>query len=121
VPTAFKRRNDSRNSAKISNSYATDSSINTSNGSLSLINELRRKAAKSVTLAFLGNGEIVGAEEIIRRRGRRQMSVQVTSESCRVLFIEHKDFLDRIYNTHPHIKHLLCEKLELQDKFHSDL
>ena len=51
APVTVKRRTYSRSSAKISNSYATDSSINvSSNGSLSLINELRRNAAKSVII-----------------------------------------------------------------------
>lgn len=42
------------------------------------------------------------------------MSLKVNSEEIKFLFIEYKIFLERFYNPHPWLKHLLCERLELQ-------
>ena len=92
-----------------------------SDRSLSLINELRRKNSKEIILAYIEAGEVVGADEVILKRGRREASLKVSSEEVIVLYIEHKDFLERIFNPYPYIKHLLCERLELKKNLHDSL
>ena len=48
-------------------------------------------------------------------------SMKVNTEKCEVLFIEIKEFKDKFYNPNPAFKHILCEKLELQEQFHEEL
>ena len=47
--------------------------------------------------------------------------MKVNTEKCEVYFIDVKDFKDKIFNTNPAFKHILCEKLELQEVFHEQL
>ncbi len=79
------------------------------------------KKTKDVTLSYLVAKEIVGAEEIIMRKSERDFSIQVTSEESHVLFLDAKDFRDRIIIPYPSTRHLLCENLETQEIFHEDL
>ena len=48
-------------------------------------------------------------------------SMKVSSTNCELFFIDIKEFKDKFYNSNPAFKHVLCEKLELQEKFHEDL
>ena len=55
------------------------------------------------------------------KKSRRLYSMQTNSENCEVFFIEMKEFKDKFYNNNPAFKHILCEKLELQEQFHEEL
>ena len=48
-------------------------------------------------------------------------SMKVNTEKCEVFFIDVKDFKDKFFNSNPAFKHILCEKLELQQVFHDEL
>ena len=43
--------------------------------------------------------------------------MKVTSELCRYLYLPAKQFCDKFFNQHQALKHVVCEKLEVQDKF----
>ena len=47
--------------------------------------------------------------------------MKVNTEKCEVFFIDVKDFKDKFFNSNPAFKHILCEKLELQQVFHEEL
>ena len=47
--------------------------------------------------------------------------MKVNTEKCEVYFIDVKDFKDKFFNSNPAFKHILCEKLELQQVFHEEL
>ena len=47
--------------------------------------------------------------------------MKVNTEKCEVFFIDIKDFKDKFFNSNPAFKHILCEKLELQELFHEEL
>ena len=72
-------------------------------------------------LSYVNNPEIIGVEEIILKKNRRMQSMKVNTEKCEVYFIDIKDFKDKFYNSNPAFKHILCEKLELQEVFHQEL
>jgi len=48
--------------------------------------------------------------------------MQVTgNKDCVYLYLTAKNFLEKFFNANNALKHVLCEKLEMQDKFHEDL
>ena len=79
------------------------------------MNEFKRRNAKQVTLSYVQNPEIIGVEEIILKKNYRMQSMRVNTEKCEMFFIDIKDFKDKFYNNNPSFKHILCEKLELQE------
>ena len=52
---------------------------------------------------------------------KRQFSMQVASENCLYLYLSKHHFVDKFFNQSQPLKHVLCEKLEMQDKFIKDL
>ena len=68
---------------------------------LNLINDLKRKNAKEIILSYISGGEVVGVDEIILKYERRQASLKVSSEAITVLYVERKNFLERVFYPHP--------------------
>ena len=72
-------------------------------------------------LTLIQRGETVGVEEIVAKMPSRQFSMQVTSEHCSYLYLSAKQFRERFFNQGYVLKHVVCEKLEIQDRFIEDL
>jgi len=47
--------------------------------------------------------------------------MQVASESCIYLFLSAKNFREKFFDQSVVMKHTICEKLEMQDKFIEEL
>lgn len=72
-------------------------------------------------IAKIQAGEIVGADEIILKKSIRQHSLKVSSDIVKALFISKSNFEERLFNPNTFMRHLMCEKLELQTHFHGAL
>lgn len=72
-------------------------------------------------LTLIQKGETVGYEEIVSKQEKRLFSMQVASESCFYLYLPAKQFKDKFFNQSFVMKHTVCEKLEVQDRFIEDL
>ena len=55
------------------------------------------------------------------KKNYRMQSMRVNTEKCDMFFIDIKCFKERFYNNNPAFKHILCEKLEIQEQFHEEL
>ncbi len=118
-PVSHNTSNRLESSTNRSQNRQTESRLSQDH-SLNLINDLRRKHSKNMSISIIQAGEVNGAEEIILKEHRRKYSLRAHTDIT-VLYINQRDFLERVFNPHPWLKHLLCEKLELQQNFHTRL
>jgi len=95
--------------------------LNKSEDRVDVLDQLKKNKAKQIVLTILSKGETLGVDEIVNKAPTRQFSIQVSSETCVYLYLPAKQFKDKFFNQSFAMKHSVCEKMEMQDKWIEDL
>ena len=66
------------------------------------------------SITYIQENEIVGLEEILTNKKVRECSIQVSSSKAQILFMDRKDFRDKILDPFPRMKKFLQNKIENQ-------